>query len=89
MIVYDFGICIDIQNRGEGNVKVMLLPDAMKGLQGTDMVTVILLQASVYIAVDMLPIPGAQGITEQMYLAVFQIVFHSEYILSVNRWKYI
>ena len=32
MIVYDFGICIDIQNRGEGNVKVMLLPDAMKGL---------------------------------------------------------
>ena len=63
MIVYDFGICIDIQNRGEGNVKVMLL------------------QASVYIAVDMLPIPGAQGITEQMYLAVFQIVFHSEYLM--------
>lgn len=52
------------------------------GLKGTDGVTVILLQASVYIAVDMLPIPGAQGITEVMYQKVFQSVFPSVYLMS-------
>ena len=36
-------------------------------LKGTDALTVMMLQASVYIAVDMLPLPGAQGITELMY----------------------
>ncbi len=41
------------------------------GLYGTPMLDIILLQASVYIAVDMLPVPGAQGITEAMYRAVF------------------
>ena len=44
-------------------------------LQGTDMLSVMLLQASVYIAVDMLPIPGAQGITELMYRGIFGTVF--------------
>ena len=33
------------------------------------------LQAVVYIAVDMLPLPGSQGITELMYMAVFGNVF--------------
>ena len=33
------------------------------------------LQASVYIAVDMLPLPGAQGITEMMYKTAFSQVF--------------
>ena len=48
----------------------------------------ILLQASVYVAVDMLPIPGAQGITELMYSAVFLPVFTSAYLMPsmmVNR----
>lgn len=45
------------------------------GLGGTGAFTVIMLQASVYIAVDMLPLPGAQGITELMYRKVFSTVF--------------
>ena len=46
------------------------------------MLDVILLQASVYIAVDMLPIPGAQGITEAMYQAVFQGVFPADCLVT-------
>lgn len=45
------------------------------GLAGTDAFTVIFLQAAVYIAVDMLPVPGAQGITELMYAKVFGSIF--------------
>ena len=42
------------------------------GLHGTGMMKVILLQAAVYIAVDMLPLPGARGIIIflPMYLPV-------------------
>ena len=35
----------------------------------------------VYIAVDMLPLPGAQGITELMYQAVFARVFTPVYLI--------
>ncbi len=45
------------------------------GLKGTDALTVVLVQAAVYIAVDMLPIPGAQGITELVYVNVFNTIF--------------
>lgn len=45
------------------------------GLQGANPFTVITLQAVVYIAVDMLPLPGSQGITEVMYAAVFKNIF--------------
>lgn len=58
------------------------------GLKGTDAVTVILLQAAVYVAVDMLPLPGAQGITELMYQAVFVNIFTGKYLfpsMMVNR----
>lgn len=44
-------------------------------LSGTGAMTVMMLQASVYIAVDMLPLPGAQGITELMYKSIFKGVF--------------
>ena len=40
-----------------------------------------ILQASVYIAVDMLPLPGAQGITEFMYRSVFASVFSQSYLI--------
>ena len=50
-------------------------------MHGADALTVILLQASVYIAVDMLPLPGAQGITELMYQAVFAHVFTGMYLI--------
>ncbi len=44
-------------------------------LEGTGALTVVVLQASVYVAVDMLPLPGAQGITELMYKQVFLGIF--------------
>ncbi len=45
------------------------------GLKGTDAFTIMALQAVVYISVDMLPLPGSQGITEIMYVAVFKDIF--------------
>ena len=38
---------------------------------GSSLFHILAVQAAVYIAVDMLPVPGAQGITELMYAAVF------------------
>lgn len=35
-----------------------------------------------YIAVDMLPIPGAQGITEAMFQNVFRDIFTGRYIAA-------
>lgn len=51
------------------------------GFSGIGAGRIILLQASVYIAVDMLPLPGAQGITELMYQSVFSSIFSGEYLL--------
>ncbi len=51
-------------------------------LKGTDALTVMMLQASVYIAVDMLPLPGAQGITELMYKSIFVGVFRGTYLTA-------
>lgn len=50
-------------------------------LEGADAATVALLQASVYIAVDMLPVPGAQGITELMYRNIFGAIFTGGYLM--------
>ena len=44
-------------------------------LDGVTALTVMSLQASIYIAVDMLPLPGAQGITELMYKTAFFQIF--------------
>lgn len=51
------------------------------GLKGSGAMQIIILQAAVYIAVDMLPLPGAQGITELMYQAVFAHVFTGAYLI--------
>lgn len=51
------------------------------GLSGTAMLDIVFVQAAVYIAVDMLPIPGAQGITEAMYHSVFQKIFVGDYLV--------
>lgn len=45
------------------------------GLSGFHAITVMLLQAAIYISVDMLPLPGSQGISELMYHTVFAPVF--------------
>lgn len=50
-------------------------------LRGTGMVTIMLLQASVLIAVDMLPLPGAQGITEFLYCRIFGGIFTGAYLM--------
>lgn len=50
-------------------------------LEGADAMTVAVLQASVYIAVDMLPVPGAQGITELMYRSIFAGIFTGGYLM--------
>lgn len=52
------------------------------GLRGTAFLTIILLQASVYVAVDMLPVPGAQGITEAMYKSVFCNIFPGQQLIT-------
>lgn len=45
------------------------------------MYKILLLQAAIYVAVDMLPVPGAQGITEAMYGKVFLPVFSEQYLV--------
>lgn len=57
-------------------------------LQGAGPWTLMSLQASVYIAVDMLPVPGSQGITELMYANIFTRIFTDGLLmpsLYVNR----
>ncbi len=51
-------------------------------LSGHTMLTVVFIQATVYIAVDMLPLPGAQGITELMYKTVFSAIFPGAYLTA-------
>lgn len=58
------------------------------GLNGSDLLTILILQASVYIAVDMLPLPGSVGANELVYSTVFAAVFPGEYLaasLCINR----
>ena len=45
------------------------------GLKGASLFSIMALQAVVYITVDMLPLPGSQGITELVYAAVFDRIF--------------
>ncbi len=52
------------------------------GLSGYSMGAVMFIQATVYIAVDMLPLPGAQGITELMYKTVFAAIFPGAYLTA-------
>ncbi len=52
------------------------------GLSGCGPLLVMALQASVYISVDMLPLPGSQGISELMYISVFAPVFTDTLLAS-------
>ena len=52
------------------------------GFRTAGMADVILLQAAIYVAVDMLPIPGAQGVTEAMYKNVFRNIFSGKTLLA-------
>lgn len=50
-------------------------------LGGASLWEIMALQAAVYIAVDMLPIPGAQGITELVYQTTFAEIFTAQYLV--------
>ena len=52
------------------------------GMSGVALTTIMWLQAAVYIAVDMLPIPGAQGITEAMYRRAFLSIFTAGHVTA-------
>ena len=52
------------------------------GLGGFAIIDIVLLQASIYIAVDMLPVPGAQGITEAMYKKIFRNIFPGQCLIA-------
>lgn len=45
------------------------------GLTGTSAIDIILLQACVSVSADMIPIPGAVGVSESCYLRAFKTVF--------------
>ena len=51
-------------------------------MKGSTPMTVIMLQAAVYVAVEILPLPGAQGITELMYRKVFAQVFPGNFLTA-------
>lgn len=52
------------------------------GMSGVALTMIMWLQAAVYIAVDMLPIPGAQGITEAMYRRAFLNIFTAGHVTA-------
>jgi uncharacterized membrane protein YbhN (UPF0104 family) len=45
------------------------------GLSGTSWPVILTLQSVISISVDMLPLPGGMGISETLFLAIFQPVF--------------
>ena len=51
------------------------------GLEGTSAFVIILLQASISVAVDMLPLPGGMGITEKLFSIVFLPIFGARLLL--------
>lgn len=51
------------------------------GLSGTSPGVMVVLYAMISVAVDMLPLPGGMGISERMFLAIFQPIFGEALIL--------
>lgn len=42
---------------------------------------ILMLQASISIAVDMLPLPGGMGISEHLFLCIFEVIFYGDYLI--------
>ncbi len=51
------------------------------GLSGQSAVSMVLLYAMISVAVDMLPLPGGMGISETLFLAIFEPIFGPELVL--------
>ena len=44
-------------------------------LAGQSLLTIVLLQAMIAVAADMLPLPGGMGVSENLFLAIFDRIF--------------
>ena len=51
------------------------------GLSGSSAFVIIVLQGTISVAVDMLPLPGGMGISEQLFLRIFLPIFGSKLLL--------
>ena len=51
------------------------------GLSGSSAFVIIILQGTISVAVDMLPLPGGMGISEQLFLRIFLPFFGSQLLL--------
>lgn len=51
------------------------------GLSGKRIIDIVLLQAVISIAVDMLPLPGGMGISEKLFLIIFVPIFSPAFLL--------
>lgn len=54
------------------------------GFYGDSAVRIIILQAVISVAVDMLPLPGGMGISEHLYLAIFTPIFGSDMVTTAS-----
>lgn len=50
-------------------------------LTGNNVLKILALQAAICIAVEMMPVPGAQGVTELVYQTVFFNIFPNIYLI--------
>ena len=51
------------------------------GLSGHSLATIVTLQAMISVVVDMLPLPGGMGISENLFLQIFLPIFGSTLVL--------
>lgn len=51
------------------------------GLHGAHIYDVVMLQAVVSVSVDMLPLPGGMGISENLFLVIFKSIFTAGLLL--------
>lgn len=51
------------------------------GLSEKTWFEIMILQASIAIAVDMLPLPGGMGISEHLFLSIFGAIFYGDYLI--------
>lgn len=50
-------------------------------LEGCTMAVIVGLQAMISVAVDMLPLPGGMGVSENLFLEIFTVIFGEDFVL--------
>lgn len=51
------------------------------GLKGDSLITILILQAMIAVVVDMLPLPGGMGVSENLFMQIFLPIFGSALVL--------